>query len=77
MPRERYGASFYMIIADKENRAFSVEGPMTDYRLWDHAVVAARKARRQVRCLNISGLSCRGRGSKLAPTIFREAGAPG
>ena len=30
MPREHYGAPFYMIITDKENGAFSVEGPMTD-----------------------------------------------
>ncbi len=57
MPREHYGAPFYMIITDKDNGAFSVEGPMTDDRLWNHAVVVAQKAGRQVRCLTISGLS--------------------
>jgi hypothetical protein len=57
MPREHYGAPFYMIITDKDNEAFSVEGPMTDDRLWNHAVVVAQKAGRQVGCLTISGLS--------------------
>jgi hypothetical protein len=57
MPREHFGAPFYMIITDKENGAFSVEGPMTDDRLWNHAVVVAQKAGRQVRCLTMSGSS--------------------
>lgn len=36
---------------------FSVEGPMTDDRLWNHAVVVAQKSRRQVRCSTASGFS--------------------
>jgi hypothetical protein len=47
MPRGPYGAPFYKIITDKDNGTFSVEGPMTDDRRWDHAVVVAQKAGRQ------------------------------
>jgi hypothetical protein len=57
MPRSHYGAPFYKIITDKDNGTFSVEGPMTDDRHWDHAVVVAQKAGRQVRCLTASGFS--------------------
>jgi hypothetical protein len=60
MPREHFGAPFCMIITDKENGAFSVEGPMTDDGLWNHGVVVAQKAGRQVRCLTMSGLSAEG-----------------
>jgi hypothetical protein len=60
MPREHFGAPFCMIITDKENGAFSVEGPMTDDGLWNHGVVVAQKAGRQVRCLTMRGLSAEG-----------------
>jgi hypothetical protein len=43
MPQGQYGAPFYMIIIDKDNGTFSVEGPMTDDKHWNHAVVVARK----------------------------------
>ena len=54
MPSEQ---PFYLIITDKDNGTFSVEGPMTDDRLWNHAVVVAQKAGRQVRCSPANGLS--------------------
>jgi len=57
MPRGHYGAPFYMIITNKDNGTFSVEGPMTDDRHWNNAVVVAQKAGRQVRCLTASGFS--------------------
>ena len=57
MPRERHIKSFYLIITDKDNGTFCVEGPMTDDRLWNPAVVVAQKLGRQVRCSPASGLS--------------------
>jgi hypothetical protein len=57
MPQGQYGAPFYMIIIDKDNGTFSVEGPMTDDKHWNHAVVVAQKAGRQVRCFTASGFS--------------------
>ena len=57
MPRGHYGAPFYMIIIDKRNGTFSVEGPMTDDKHWNHAVVVAQKAGRQVSCCTASGFS--------------------
>jgi len=57
MPRGHRGAPFYMIIIDKDNGTFSVEGPMIDDKHWNHAVVVAQKAGRQVRCFTASGFS--------------------
>lgn len=48
---------FYLIVTDRDNGTFSVEGPMTDDTLWNHAVVVAQKSGRQVRCSEASGSS--------------------
>jgi uncharacterized Zn-finger protein len=45
------------IITDRDNGTFSVEGPMTDDRSWNHAVVVAQKLGRQIRCSTAMGLS--------------------
>ena len=57
MSRDMYTEPFYLIITDKDNGTFSVEGPMTDDRQWNHAVVIAQKAGRHVRCSTASGFS--------------------
>jgi hypothetical protein len=57
MPRTYYVEPFYLVITDKDNGTFSVEGPMTDDRLWNHAVVVAQKSGRRVRCSTASGSS--------------------
>jgi len=57
MSRERPGQSFYLIVVDKDNGTFSVEGPMTDDRQWNHAVVVAQKSGRRVSCSTAYGLS--------------------
>jgi hypothetical protein len=54
MPSEQ---SFYLIVTDRANGTFSVEGPMTDDRPWNHAVVVAQKSGRQVRCSTAGGVS--------------------
>jgi hypothetical protein len=57
MPRERCIKSFYLIITDKDDGTLSVEAPMTDDRLWNHAVVVAQKLGRHIRCSTASGFS--------------------
>ncbi len=48
---------FYLIVTDQDQKTFSVEGPMTDDRVWNHAVVAAQRSGRRVRCSTASGPS--------------------
>ena len=57
MLRERHGESFYLIVVDRDNSTFSVEGPMTDDREWNHAVVLAQKSGRRVTCSTANGSS--------------------
>jgi hypothetical protein len=48
MPRQHPDTSFYLIVTDRDTETFSVEGPMTDDRQWNHAVVVAQKSGRRV-----------------------------
>jgi hypothetical protein len=57
MFRERHDDSFYLIVFDRDNGTFSIEGPMTDDRQWNHAVVVAQKSGRQVTCSTANGPS--------------------
>jgi hypothetical protein len=57
MARQRPDTPFYLIVTDRDNETFSVEGPMTDDRQWNHAVVAAQKSGRQVRSSMANGSS--------------------
>jgi len=57
MPRQHPGTSFYLIVTDRDSETFSVEGPMTDDRQWNHAVVVAQKSGRQVRSTMANGSS--------------------
>ncbi len=49
--------SFYLIVTDQDKETFSVEGPMTDDRQWNHAIVVAQKSGRRVRCSTANGSS--------------------
>jgi hypothetical protein len=57
MPSGLYNGPFYLIVSDGDNETFSVEGPMTDDRQWNHAVVAAQKKGRRVTCSTATGSS--------------------
>ncbi|HEY2539578.1 MAG TPA: hypothetical protein VGI28_08810 [Stellaceae bacterium] len=48
---------FYLIVTDGDKETFSVEGPMTDDRQWNHAIVLAQKSGRRVRCSTADGPS--------------------
>ena len=43
-------APFFLIVADEDRRAFTVEGPMTDDGPWNLAVGRAREAERNDVC---------------------------
>ena len=76
MPREHYLEPFYLIITDRDSGTFSVEGRPQDRR---PIMEACRRRRSEIRAtghmLHRKWIFCRGHSSKLAPTIFREAGA--
>jgi len=57
MPSGPYDGPFYLIVSDTDNETFSVEGPMTDDRQWNHAVVGAQKSGRRVRCSTVTASS--------------------
>ncbi len=48
---------FYLIVTDQDKETFSVEGPMTDDRQWNRAIVMAQKSGRRVRCSTADGPS--------------------
>jgi hypothetical protein len=48
---------FYLIVTDQDKETFSVEGPMSDDRQWNHAIVMAQKSGRRVRCSTANGSS--------------------
>ena len=51
--------SFYLIVRDRDNETFSVEGPMADDRPWNRAVVAAQKSGRRIVCFTANGASAK------------------
>lgn len=51
-PRE-----FVLIVVDLETEEFTVEGPLSDDRPWNKAVVKAQEAGRSIRCFALGDLS--------------------
>jgi hypothetical protein len=48
--------TFVLIVVDRDTDEFTVEGPMTDDRLWNKAVVGAQKVGRTIRCFSFGDL---------------------
>jgi hypothetical protein len=53
--RERHDEIVLSDVIDRDYRTFSVEGPMTDDREWNHAVVVAEKSGRPAKPPHPSG----------------------
>ena len=51
-PRE-----FVLLVVDRETGEFSVEGPMTDDRFWNKAVIDAQVKGRKICCFGMGDLS--------------------
>ena len=47
------GRSFVLIVVDRDTGEFTVEGPVTDDRPWNKAVVDAQKDGRNIRCFGM------------------------
>ena len=48
---------FVLVVVDRDTGEFSVEGPMSDDRAWNHAVVNAQKVGRNIRCFGMGDLA--------------------
>ena len=48
---------FVLIVADRDTNEFTVEGPITDDRPWNRAVVAAQRVGRNIRCFGMGDLA--------------------
>jgi hypothetical protein len=46
---------FYLVVVDRDQGQFTVEGPMTDDTEWNEAVCAAQKDGRKVNCSSSPG----------------------
>jgi hypothetical protein len=67
MPRPRHIEPFFLIVADRDQGVFSVEGPMTDDTQWNSAVCRAQETGRQVNCYSA------GNDRQVAITEYRQA----
>jgi len=44
---------FVLVVVDRDTGEFTVEGPMSDDRPWNSAVVGAQKVGRNIRCFSM------------------------
>jgi hypothetical protein len=51
------GRSFVLVVVDRDAEEFTVEGPMTDDRPWNKAVVDAQKVGRNIRCFGLGNMT--------------------
>jgi len=51
------GRTFVLIVVDRDAGEFTVEGPMTDDRPWNKAVVDAQKIGRNIRCFSMGDMT--------------------
>ena len=49
--------TFVLIVLDRDTNDFTVEGPMTDDRPWNSAVINAQKVGRNLQCFSIGDLT--------------------
>ena len=47
---------FVLVVVDRGTSEFTVEGPMSDDRLWNSAVVNAQKVGRNIRCVSMGDI---------------------
>jgi hypothetical protein len=50
------GRQFVLIVVDRDKGEFTVEGPMTDDRPWNTAVVEAQRVGRNLRCFSMGDM---------------------
>jgi hypothetical protein len=47
---------FVLVVVDRDTGEFTVEGPMSDDRLWNSAVVNAQRVGRNIRCFSMGNI---------------------
>ena len=47
---------FVLVVVDRDTDEFTVEGPMSDDRLWNSAVVNAQRVGRNIRCFSMGNI---------------------
>jgi hypothetical protein len=50
------GRTFVLVVVDRDAGEFTIEGPISDDRPWNHAVVTAHKAGRNIRCFSMGNM---------------------
>ena len=48
---------FVLVVLDRDTGEFTVEGPMSDDRLWNSAVVNAQRVGRNIRCFSMGNIA--------------------
>ena len=48
---------FVLVVVNRDTSEFTVEGPMSNDRLWNSAVVNAQRAGRNIRCFGMGDLA--------------------
>jgi hypothetical protein len=48
---------FVFVVVDRDTDEFTVEGPMSDDRSWNSAVISAQKAGRNTRCFGMGDIA--------------------
>ena len=51
------GRSFVLVVVDRDRDEFTVEGPMTDDRPWNKAVIDAQRVGRNIRCFGMGDMT--------------------
>jgi hypothetical protein len=71
--RRKKIAPFFLIVADRDKRVFTVEGPMVDDTEWNEAVGRAKREGRQVTCCGAGSDRCRAEKDYAAASRFQLA----
>jgi hypothetical protein len=71
--RRKKIAPFFLIVADRDKRVFTVEGPMVDDTEWNEAVGRAQKEGRRVTCCGAGSDRSRAEKDYAAASRFQLA----
>ena len=73
MRRKKITTPFFLIVADRDKRVFTVEGPMVDDAEWNEAVGRAQKDGRRVTCCGVGSDRSRAEKDYAAASGFQLA----
>jgi hypothetical protein len=71
--RRRKIVPFFLVVADRDKRVFTVEGPMVDDAEWNEAVGRARREGRRVTCCGAGSDRARAEKDYAAASRFQLA----